>query len=163
MKSSIFFSFIFALALSFILMSCDSGERDQAYDTQDDIDLGTQQETPTTMQDMDENEFGEINWDYTYEERDQFEQEFTQAKNNLDQRIDELETKVENTSGETKQEYQEQLQNLKEQRTELDSEWEKFQTTTAENWDDFKSGVRSAWTDIEDAWNDIDVEINTEG
>lgn len=81
--------------------------------------------------------------------------EYTQKlKSKLDEwneKIDELETKLEATDMEARAEYQEQLQTLKSNRETLEQKVSELQDASGDAWNDIRAGAADAWEALDDA------------
>lgn len=154
MKKKGFFGILFLSMFMFLVSSCGRDANDTT--TDDDLTIGEQDNRmgdQTTM--TDENNFWTYDRDYTYDQKTEFREDVNASLDRLNQRINELETKAQNSTGDTKEWYNDRAEELKDKRSEIEEDMNDFDSATEETWNDFKSGVTTAWNEIEESWNNI--------
>jgi peptidoglycan hydrolase CwlO-like protein len=159
MKRSIWFSFMIAIVAVFTLAACETRRDDTTVDdrtvitddnmTRDGRDIGTDRDF----------ELFEDNRDYTYDQREDFKRDVERAIDRLDERIDRLEDRADDAEGQEKQMYERRINELKAQRDRLENEIDRIDDVDENTWNDFKSGVKSAWTDVKNTWNEATDEL----
>jgi hypothetical protein len=152
MKNKMFLPLIMLFFFS-LFIACEDKREDDMKDT----DIVTEDNTPPTV-DVDDDLWSEER-NYTYADREQFEQDIEAAEDRLDKRIENLEEKSENATGDLKEKYDSQIENLKAKKENLDNKMKEFSNVTEDNWEAFKTDVNETWNDIETAWDDVDVEL----
>jgi hypothetical protein len=151
MKRHGIFMVLFFTSIMFFISSCgrdadDTTIDDETYNEDNTINDNTMTE---------DNYFWTTDRDYTFDQKTEFREDVNASLDRLNQRIDEMERKAENSSGETKEWYNDRVEELKDKRSEIENDMKDFDNVTEDTWNDFKSGVASAWDEIEESWNDI--------
>jgi hypothetical protein len=153
MKRNGLFIVLFFTAVMFLVNSCGREAEDTTIDDEMTYDERDNRMGDRTM--TDQNNFWTYDRDYNYEQRSEFREDVNASLDRLNQRIDELETKAENSTGDTKEWYNDRADELKDKRSEIEEDMRDFDDVTQDAWDDFKSGVTTAWNEIEETWNNI--------
>ena len=156
MKKSIWLSIFLSVLTVFLLTGCDTRRDD---DTVNDRTVITDDDNAT--RDNTNNEIGtdrdwmvfEDNRDYTYNERDAFKSDIDRAMDRLDERIDIIEDKADDATGETKDAYDKRIEDLKAKRDNVEKRMDEFDEVKDNNWNQFRSNIRTAWMDVK---NDVD-------
>jgi len=158
MKKKLFISAVISFLCSLLFISCQDS-RDNSDNTDESLrNPGVTQDT-SMIDNRETDDFWDTGKDYTYADRDQFEADFREAREKLDQKIDELQQRADNATAMEREELNNQIDKLKDKQQNLDAKWRDFSNTTEEKWDQFKSDVNSAWDDVETTWEDVDSEF----
>ncbi len=100
---------------------------------------------------------------YTADQREEAIEKTQTALDELDKRIDALETSIDNNRDQMNEDAREKaranLKALREQRTEV-AEWtSKMKTSSADAWEDTKKGFSDAYKSLSDAWQKVEKEF----
>lgn len=102
---------------------------------------------------------------YSADKRDEAVQKAKDGMNNLDKRIDALETRIDENwdkmSDAARREARENLQALRKQRNQVAEWYGSMKTSSAAAWDQMKEGFAAAYKDLTDAWEKSKKEFNT--
>lgn len=121
-----------------------------------------------TAQDVEEETRELINTlrQYTADQRDEAVEEASQALENLDGKINELEARIDNNwdsmSQEARQNARANLTALREQRSELAEWYESFRNSSAGAWNEMKKGFTDAYQVMSDSWVDAKREYEAD-
>lgn len=103
---------------------------------------------------------------YTAEQRDEAMQKTKSALDNMDKRIDALETQVYNNWDKmdkaARQKSQDSLQALRKKRTQVAEWYGSLKNSSADAWGRMKNGFSEAYTALHDAWEKSEEEIGSE-
>lgn len=91
--------------------------------------------------------------DYAFAQRDQFAQSMRDKLAQLNKRMDELSTQIENATEPTKSEAQAKLQALREQAGKLNQQLDAAKDATESKWDEVKASTKKAYDDLKDSFN----------
>jgi septal ring factor EnvC (AmiA/AmiB activator) len=100
---------------------------------------------------------------YTADQREEAIKRTQTALDELDKRIDALETRIDNNRDQMNKDAREKaranLKALREQRTEV-AEWiSKMKTSSADAWEHTKKGFSNAYKNLSDAWQKVEKEF----
>ena len=103
---------------------------------------------------------------YTFQQKDEAIEETKTALDKMDNRIDELETQIDNKWDSMTKPAQEKarstLKELRNQRIELAEKYGSLKTHTGNAWDDIKQGVSDAYSSLYKAWEEAEEEFGSE-
>lgn len=103
---------------------------------------------------------------YTAAQRDEASKQAKQAIERLDQRIDALESRIDDNWDEmaqpVRQNARANLKALRKQRNELAEAYGAFKNSSASAWDHLKSGFSNAYQSVHDAWEKAEGEFDSE-
>lgn len=97
--------------------------------------------------------------EYAFQQKDVYRRKLDRVVDDLDDRIDELEARVETAPGEKKPQYERQLGELKQKRAEVKQRMEKVDMATAAAWEELRTGVGSAVDELQKAVQRAEAEI----
>lgn len=140
-KRSFFAVLIITVTLGLSLASCSKSDDDVA--TARDVEEETRELINTLRQ-------------YTANQREEAVEEASQALERLDEKINELEARIDNNwdtmTQQAREDAQANLNSLREQRSELAGWYERFRNSSAGAWDEMKKGFTDAYQVMSDSW-----------
>ena len=102
---------------------------------------------------------------YTADQRDEAVQRAKTALNNLDERIDALEKRIDDNWNQMNEAAREKaranLEALRKQRNQVAEWYESMQTSSADAWDHMKKGFSDAYKALADAWEKSEKEFSS--
>lgn len=102
---------------------------------------------------------------YTADKKDEAVQKAKNGLNNLDKRIDAIETSVDKNwdkmSDGARKEARKSLKALRKQRNQVAEWYGSMKTSSANTWDHIKNGFSDAYKDLEDAWEKSEKEFGS--
>lgn len=91
--------------------------------------------------------------DYTYAQKTEFTEKMQAQLSGINQELDQLEIKIEKSSGEVKAEAKPKLQALREKAAELNKHLEGVKNSSESTWDSVKAGSKKAYEELKDGFN----------
>ncbi|GIT97758.1 hypothetical protein [Sulfurovum sp. TSL1] len=102
---------------------------------------------------------------YTADKKDEAVQKAKDGLDNLDERIDTLESKIDKNWDEmsetARQETRESMRNLRKQRNKVAEWYGSMKTSSADAWEHMKKGFSDAYKVLEDAWEKSEKEFES--
>lgn len=99
---------------------------------------------------------------YTYKQRDEALRNAEKAMQNIDRRIDIMETRInknwDDMSQVARQKTQENLETLREERNELTDQYQRFKNSSVDAWESTKKGFSKAYQAVSDSWEKVKSE-----
>jgi hypothetical protein len=103
---------------------------------------------------------------YTADKRDEALEESNAAMDRLDERIDTLEARVDDSWDEMNQAVRDKarasLKTLRKERTDVAEWYGSMKTSSQGAWEEMKTGFSNAYSDLEKAWEKAEVEFTPE-
>jgi hypothetical protein len=143
--------------LLIVLISCTDSSEDKKAISEDKTSIKeVKQETQDLIQTL---------GSYTADQRDEAIVKTKMAVDELDKRIDALETRIDNNWDHMNKAAREKaLANMKElrkQRTEVAEWYGRLETSSADAWEHMKKGFSDAYKNLIDAWEESEKEFDT--
>jgi septal ring factor EnvC (AmiA/AmiB activator) len=102
---------------------------------------------------------------YTADQRGEAIERTKKALNELDKRIDALETRIDNNWNQMKKAARERaranMRGLRKQRNEVAEWYGRLETSSADAWEHMKKGFSNAYKNLSDAWEKSEKEFGT--
>jgi len=89
---------------------------------------------------------------YTYQHRDEYRRRLQNVLDQVNDRIEQLQSQAARAGAEARKEYAEQIDQLRRLRDKVETQAERVKSATPKAWDDLKSGVGAALEDLRKAF-----------
>jgi chromosome segregation ATPase len=158
MKKRILSFLALMLAFAFIVVSCQRTEQEQPV-APEGGDNAAVQETPIEEAakdavDKTKDIFAKVK-DYTYEKKEDFITWIKGKSDKYDEKIAEVEKKLESADEQAKEQYKATIEYLKEKKAQLDESMKELENVSEDKWEETKENIANVVEDMKQAFDDL--------
>ena len=152
MKNKIVLSLFLSVSMLFLFTSCSGRNNEKTIVTDrtavnDNMNPGATKNNSVVIFQYDE--------DYSYAQRDELRDDLKDAIDNLNNKIDDMQSKAGKASKNTQDWYNNRISELKEKRENLKDKVDKIDDTSEQDWKKFQADLKDDWNNIQQSWNKI--------
>jgi len=89
--------------------------------------------------------------DYAYAQKAEFAEKIRGELADLNQKIDDLSAKIENSTADTRAEAKEKLAAMREKANHLNEQLDQVKDSTETKWEETKAGIQKGWNELKDS------------